>query len=213
MEGVELDTVYADVEKMPLADGSYDLVLAHAVLHHCRSPHAALLEMLRVSRRNVIFLEPNDSLLMRALVRFRLSFPYELPAVVACGFESGGVRNTCIPNYIYRWDRRDMQKATASFLAESDFALYARSYWDFNVDRAELARRNQTRIGSFTKVLGPGLFLAGLHGFQAVANRLPWVSGQGNKFFGCITKQDRLKPWLVRQGDGIAFKRDYGQRG
>ena len=79
-------TVKVDAEAIGLADNSYDLVLAHEVLHHCRSPHKALLEMLRVSRRDVILLEPNNSLAMRLLLRLRFSFPYELPAVIASGF-------------------------------------------------------------------------------------------------------------------------------
>jgi SAM-dependent methyltransferase len=212
MDGVELTSVHADVEDMRIADGSYDLVLAHAVLHHCRSPHKALLEMLRVSRRHVMILEPNDSLLMRAFVMLRFSFPFELPAVIVHSFQSGGVRNTCIPNYIYRWSPRDMYQATASYIAESEFSLYIRRYWDFNIDRNELALRSQTRIGSFTKILGPGLFLAALRGFQTIANHLPWLGGQGNKFFGCITKHDELKPWLVREGDQIAFNRSYAKR-
>src|ERR1035437_1768982 len=96
---------------MQIADGSYDLVLAHEVLHHCRSPHKALLEMLRVSRRHVIILEPNDSLLMHAFVKLRFSFPYELPAVISHNFQEGGVRNSCVPNYIFRWNERDMYRS------------------------------------------------------------------------------------------------------
>ena len=46
IDGVELKAVNADVENMAVPDGSYDVVLAHEVLHHCRSPHKALLEML-----------------------------------------------------------------------------------------------------------------------------------------------------------------------
>jgi SAM-dependent methyltransferase len=212
LDGVELKSVHADVEDMQIADGSYDLVMTHAVLHHCRSPHKALLEMVRVSRRNVIIMEPNDSLLMQAFVKLRFSFPFELPAVIAHDYLSGGVRNSCIPNYIYRWHPRDMYQATASFIPEAEFSLYIRRYWDFNIDRSELALRSQTRIGLFTKILGPGLFLATLRGFQAVANRLPWVGTQGNKFFGCITKHDALKPWLVREGDQIIFNRNYAKR-
>lgn len=212
MDGAELSMVNADAEDMQFADGSYDLVLAHEMLHHCRSPHKALLEMLRVSRRHVIIQEPNDSLLMQAFVKLRFSFPYELPAVVFHNFQAGGVRNTCIPNYIYRWNAREMYQTTASYIPESEFRLYVRRYWDFNVDKDELALRSQTRIGSFTKILGPGLFLACLHGFQAVANHLPWLGGQGNKFFGCITKHDDLKPWLVRENGRIAYNQDYRKR-
>ncbi len=212
MDGVDLSAVNADAEDMHVPDGSYDLVLAHEVLHHCRSPHKALLEMLRVSRKHVIIMEPNDSLLMHAFVKLRFSFPYELPAVIDHNFQAGGVRNSCVPNYIYRWNSRDMYKTTASFIPESDFDLYVRRYWDFNVDKDELALRSQTRIGMFTKILGPNLFLAGLRGFQSVVNRLPWLGGQGNKFFGCITKHEQLKPWLVRNGQAVAFNRSYAKR-
>jgi SAM-dependent methyltransferase len=212
MDGIELSELNADAEDMQIADGSYDLVLAHEVLHHCRSPHKALLEMLRVSRRHVIILEPNDSLLMHAFVKLRFSFPYELPAVISHNFQEGGVRNSCVPNYIFRWNERDMYQTTASDIPESEFSLFIRRYWDFNVDKDELALRTHTRIGSFTRIMGPGLFVACLHGFQAVVNRLPWLGGQGNKFFGCITKHDGLKPWLVRENGRIAYNRSYEKR-
>jgi SAM-dependent methyltransferase len=212
MEGVELSALNADAEEMQIADGFYDLVLAHEVLHHCRSPHRALLEMLRVSRRHVIILEPNDSLLMRAFVKLRFSFPYELPAVIYHNFQAGGVRNSCIPNYIYRWSAREIYQTVASFMPEAEFGLYIRRYWDFNVDKDQLALRRQTRIGSFTKVLGPDLFLACLHGFQSVMNRFSLLSAQGNKFFGCINKHDDLKPWLVREKGQIVFNRTYEKR-
>ncbi len=213
MDGVELNALYADAEDMQIEDGSYDLVLAHEVLHHCRSPHKALLEMLRVSRGHVIVMEPNDSSLMRAFVKLRFSFPYELPAVIDHNYLEGGVRNTCVPNYIYRWNGRDMYQAAASYIPELEFDLYIRQYWDFNVNKEELALRAQTRIGGFTRVMGPDLFLACLRGFQAVVNHLPWLGAQGNKFFGCIAKRDQLKPWLVRENGAVAFNRSYGKKG
>ena len=64
-----------DAEQIELSDSSYDFVFAHEVLHHCRSPHKALCEMLRVARRRVVLLEPNDSFMMRALTWTGFSFP------------------------------------------------------------------------------------------------------------------------------------------
>ena len=157
-------------------------------------------------------MEPNDSLMMRAFVKLRFSFPYELPAVIFHNYLAGGVRNSCIPNYIYRWSAREIYQTAASYIPEFEFSLYVRQYWDFNVDKNELALRKQTRIGSFTKLLGPGLFLMALHGFQAIVNRLPWLEKQGNKFFGCITKHDNLKPWLVQGSRGIIFNQYYIKR-
>lgn len=205
-------TVRVDAEAMELADNSYDLVLAHEVLHHCRSPHKALIEMLRVSRKHVILLEPNNSFAMQVLLRLRFSFPYELPAVIASGFQTGGVRDSSIPNYIYRWNAVEVYQTTASYLAESEFDLYTQGYWDFNVDEVELRRRSETRIGIVTAMLSPRVFLAGLHSFQTVVNHIPWLATQGNKFFGCIRKRSELKPWLVRRGDEIHFNGDYIKR-
>jgi len=215
LDDAGMRTVRVDAEAMELADNSYGLVLAHEMLHHCRSPHKALLEMLRVSRRHVSLLEPNNSLAMQVLLRLRFSFPHELPAVIASGFQTGGVRDSSIPNYIYRWNAVDVYQTTASYLAESDFDLYTQGYWDFNVDEAELRRRSETRIGSVTKILGPRVVLAGLHGFQTVVNQIPWLARQGNKFFGCIRKRSELKPWMIRKGDEIQFDGDYiiGQEG
>jgi ubiquinone/menaquinone biosynthesis C-methylase UbiE len=46
--GLELESVAADAERLPFPDGSFDLVLGHAVLHHLPSPDAALAEFHRV---------------------------------------------------------------------------------------------------------------------------------------------------------------------
>lgn len=207
----DITLLYADLETLPVADDSYDLVLAHEVLHHCRSPHAALVEMLRVSRRHVVIMEPNDSLALRWLVRLRFSAPYELPAVIYNDYKKGGVNNTDIPNFIYRWDPRTIYQTVASCLPELEFGLYLRRYWEFNVTAEELERRRETRIGAITKVVGPRRFIALLRGFQAAANSLPWIAGQGNKFFACITKQQALKPWIVERDGAFGFNRGYGK--
>jgi len=211
MPDAAIELLYADLEKLPVPDASYDLVLAHEVLHHCRSPHAALVEMLRVSRRHVVVMEPNDSAVMRWLTRLRLSAPYELPAVIYNDYRKGGVNNTEIPNYIYRWDRRTISQTVAACLPEFEFGLYLRRYWDFNVNADELERRGETRIGAITRIVGPRIFIALLHAFQATANSLPWVASQGNKIFSCITKRDAVNPWIVSRDGAFEFNREYGK--
>ena len=39
----------------------------------------------------------------------------ELAAVAANSFESGGVNNTEVPNFVYRWTEREFEKAINSF--------------------------------------------------------------------------------------------------
>jgi len=209
MDGAEVTLLYADLENLAIPDASYDVVVAHEVLHHCRSPHRALLEMLRVSRKHVVMMEPNDSAAMRLLVRMRFSSPYELPAVIANDYKKGGVQNTSVPNYIYRWDARNLYQATAAWLPEREFLLLVQQYWDFNIDARELARRSGTRIGLLAKIFSPQLLLLTLRTFQALANSLPPARRQGNTFFACITKTEVLKPWIVRNGGTFDFNRAY----
>jgi SAM-dependent methyltransferase len=89
-----------NAEKLTYDDGSFDVVVVHAGLHHCYSPHRALLEMYRVARKAVIAFESRDSFLMRTAIRFGLTLEYETDSILADG--KGGVAGTGIPNFIYR---------------------------------------------------------------------------------------------------------------
>jgi SAM-dependent methyltransferase len=201
-----------DAEQIELPADSFDLVFASEVLHHCVSPHRALCEMLRVSRRYVLFLEPNDSLAMNVLVRMRFSFPYELPAVIDHDYQSGGLRDSHIPNFIYRWNRHEVFKTVSSCIPERIFSVHANPYWDFSVNKEDLDLRKATRIGSITSVMGAGNFILLLRFAQLFLNWIPPLRGQGNKFFCCIEKTPDLKPWMAHDGEQIVFNRQYGQQ-
>jgi SAM-dependent methyltransferase len=202
-----------DAECIDLPNGSYDTIFVHEVIHHCRSPHRALCEMLRVARRHVIMMEPNDSAFMRLLCRLRFSFPYEVFAVVDNDYICGGVRNSDVPNFIFRWNRHEVYKTTSSFLAEYTFGVDANPYWDFGIEEKDLAYRIQTRIGSITKLIGAKNFIHVLHLAQAVFNRIPVVRAQGNKFLCCVRKETALQPWLIWDSDGqIQFRKSYQQK-
>ncbi len=198
--------IQLDAEDMGLADDSFDLVFAHEVLHHCRSPHRALCEMLRVAQKYVLVLEPNESLAMRALTRMGFSFPYELAAVAYHQGNSGGVRDSAVPNFVYRWSRREIFKTVSSFMPERAFTFHAYPYWDFNATELDLDLRKETRIDRITAVVGTGNFLSFLRFVQSALNGVPRLRRQGNKFFCCIVKRPDLKPWLRREGEGIVFR-------
>lgn len=104
-----------NAEHLTFADESFDFVIAHSGLHHCQSPHAALLEMYRVARKGLLVFEPRDGLLVRIGVRLGFGQEYELAAVVANKLRAGGVANTAVPNYVYRWTAREVEKAIKSF--------------------------------------------------------------------------------------------------
>lgn len=208
--GPSAEHVALDAEALDLPSDSFDVVFASEVLHHCSSPHRALCEMLRVARRFVIFMEPNDSFTMNALVKMNFSFPYELAAVIDHQYQSGGLRDSHIPNFIYRWNRHEVVKTVSAYIPERLFAVHARPYWDFSVNKEDLELRKATRIGTITSVIGTGNFIRLLHLAQFFLNSTSAFRNQGNKFFCCIEKSPELKPWMVCQGGQIVFNRSFG---
>jgi SAM-dependent methyltransferase len=103
-----------DAEALTYEDEAFDFAVISAGLHHCASPHKALLELYRVARHGILALEARDSSLMRLAQRIGVVDDYELTAVADNGFAAGGVRNTAVPNFVYRWTEREVEKTIAS---------------------------------------------------------------------------------------------------
>lgn len=82
-----------NAEALSFADESFDYVLCKESYHHFPRPMIALYEMLRVARKGVVLIEPQDS---------HSDFPLMGGEAVA-GYESIG-------NYIYTLSRRELQK-------------------------------------------------------------------------------------------------------
>jgi SAM-dependent methyltransferase len=75
--GVSIATVAADVEHLPFADRSVDLVYVHDGLHHLEDPSAGLAEMARVARRAVCINEPGLATATAIGVRLGLALERE----------------------------------------------------------------------------------------------------------------------------------------
>ena len=210
MSNIDSPGLALDAENIALPDNSYPIVFAHAVLHHCRSPHKAIGEMVRVARQHVFFLEPNDSWAVRMLVRLGYSFPYELAAVAAHEYLHGGMRDGPIPNYIYRWTGHEVEKSVASYHPERQFQVRAHPYWDFYVNEYELVSRKETRVAQLAEKIGPRNLVSMLQLGQAVLNLLPPVRSQGNKFFCAISKRE-LQPWIEMR-DGRCYLKKENER-
>jgi SAM-dependent methyltransferase len=66
--GIEIGGVVADVEHLPFADDSFDLVYVHDGLHHLEDPLAGLREMARVARLAISVNEPARSPVTRLAI-------------------------------------------------------------------------------------------------------------------------------------------------
>jgi SAM-dependent methyltransferase len=175
---------------LPLPGDSYDLVLAHAGIHHCSRPHAAVCEMYRVTRRHAIFFENQDSLLTRAAARVGLMPIIEAAAVEAHDFHSGGVDGTGIPNYIYRWSRREVEKLIWSLDPPEPPDVRVWTEWDIDFERLKRRLRR-----SPVRYVPAALVSGALRGAQRILNSV--VPSQGNLFAAVIRKREP-----TRAGDG-----------
>lgn len=177
--------IHLNAEALALEDESYDLVFAHATLHHCRSPYKAFAEMLRVARHWVVFFEPNDSLAARLAVSFGLKQAYEIGAVTDNQNVRGGVMDTDVPNYIHRWTPKELRKTALCALPKRKLSCYSHRYWDFNLTEHEV-EISPSSWGKFTKVAQK---------FRGLLNIPPVIRSQGNHFFGAAAKGG-YQPWI-----------------
>jgi SAM-dependent methyltransferase len=195
-----------NAEDLGLPDDSFDVVFAHDVLHHCYSPQKAVREMMRVAKRCVIFFDPNDSAFMRALIRLQFSFPYEIGIVANFDYAGGGVMGSAIPNYVFRWTPRELEKTACCSMPSRIIKTVGYPYWDFLVTKENLELRRETRIGTITAMIGANNFIRLLRLSQLLLNLWRPIRAQGNKFCGLVVKGG-LQPWMTE--DGKALSREW----
>ncbi len=109
--------LYENIHEIKIEDSSYDYCIAHACIHHSSKPHSAILELYRVCLKGALIIEARDSVLSRLACYLNLSEEYEFSAVEK-NKVSGGVDNTNIPNYVYRWTEREIFKLMKSYKPE-----------------------------------------------------------------------------------------------
>jgi SAM-dependent methyltransferase len=105
-----------DVEKLSYPDESFDVAVVHSGLHHCYNPIHALGEMCRVARKRIIVFEPYETWFTRLGAWIGIGQQYEDLAVFADPFGLGGVANTEIPNYVYRFSESEVLKFASAFM-------------------------------------------------------------------------------------------------
>ncbi|SCL30803.1 Methyltransferase domain-containing protein [Micromonospora rhizosphaerae] len=184
---------YQDAERLTFEDESFDFCLVHSGLHHCHSPHRALLEMYRVARRGLLLFEPYDNLMTRLGVRLNLGQEYEHAGVFCNDCHHGGVGNSDIPNYVYRFTEQEIIKTI------NCNAPYARHQIRFvhrmRVPWTQLRRRRNKTLYHLIQLARPALKLV-----EVCAPK------QSNNFAALVRKPElpqALHPWLRHDGEAI----------
>jgi SAM-dependent methyltransferase len=193
---------FQDAEALDYEPNSFDFCVVHSGLHHCESPHKGLLEMYRVARVGVLAFEPLDNLTTRVGVRLGFGQDYEIAAVTAeNGYTFGGVRNTQIPNFVYRFTEREVVKTISSY------APYGRNrflyFYALRIPWGRFRVMKNRLLGGVLLAAAPLLKLASL-----VFPR------ESNNFAFAVLKPAlprEMHPWLRAEGDGIALNREWVQ--
>jgi ubiquinone/menaquinone biosynthesis C-methylase UbiE len=192
---------YQNAESLSYKDGEFDYAVVHAALHHCASPHRALLEMYRVARRAAIVFESRDSSLMKLLVKLKFTQTYEPTAVYYNDCKFGGVNNTEIPNFVYRWTEHEIEKTIASY------APYAkhRFHYRYSSDIPHLASRQKKHgfRGAVLTVAAP------------VYKVFAWLFPKQQNLFACKIEKPSLpadlQEWMMLDGEGrMKFNKAWG---
>lgn len=185
---------FQDAEHLNFPDGSFDFVIAHSGLHHCRSPHRALLEMYRVCRKGLLVFEPRDSALLRLGVRLGFGQNYEVAAVIANGGSAGGVENSQIPNYVYRWTKRDFEKAISSFAPETSHRFeYFHALRTPTVSLSLQKKRLRLQLARVLQLIAP------------TAARLHFLANNIGFFVLKPTMPGDLHAWLCSENGEVRF--------
>ncbi|MFA6540359.1 MAG: class I SAM-dependent methyltransferase [Bacteroidota bacterium] len=204
LNGVEFSPYkwsYQNAQQLTFKDNSFDFVVIHAALHHCSSPHQALLEMYRVAREEIIAFESRDSILMKIFEKLNISQTFEHAAVYANSGKYGGMNNTDIPNYVYRWTEREVEKTINAF---SPFGKNKFSYWYSH----DLPRANKLLKDQFLKSLLIVLLLPAYKIFTLLFKK------QQNLFAFSIKKfneKSKLHPWLNRVNGEVIYSMNWAK--
>jgi len=191
---------HQDVENLTYGDDFFDWAIVHAGLHHCYSPHKALIEMLRVAKMGILVLEARDNFLINMGKRLGLVADYEIEAVVGNNLQKGGVNNTAIPNYVYRWTENEIYKIVKAYLPEYQ-NNEIRFFYNLRLPLKRLEMYDNKMM----------LFLARstkwlLLFFTSIFPK------QCNEFGYLIIKGNLLQDWLLEVDDEIVISETYVKR-
>lgn len=174
---------FQDAENLTYENGSFDLVVVHAGLHHCYSPHRALLEMYRVARKCVVAFEARDSMMIRTAVRLGLTEDFECHGVKMSGGDSGGVANGPVPNFMHRWTEREVTKAIASY--DPAHVPAFRFFYDLRIPLQRFTQAGNRMLRALALMIEPSS--------RILAKLFP---KQCNEFAFAVVKSRQLQPWM-----------------
>lgn len=189
---------YQDAESLTLENGSFEFVIEHSGLHHLPCPQRGIAEMYRVASKGIIGFEANRNLFTTVGVKLDFGQEYETAAVFYNDLKYGGISNSAIPNYIYRFTAGDIRRtiSTLNPAARHQFRFWYATQIPAAADRMKnpVVRFGLLAFGGALKLAGDICpFLANNMAFFVAKPRIP----------------DDLHPWLKLENGNIVPNREF----
>jgi len=187
---------FQDAENLDYSDQNFDWVVVHAGLHHCYSPHRAMLEMLRVASKGILVFEAKEGLLFKLGKSVKLVRDYEFEGVVANDYKFGGVADLPVPNFIYRWTEREIEKTINSVYPAHQNPIKFFYGLRIPIERFLSSKSASKRLLGFSLAkIGELVFL--------------FLPKQGNQFAFSVTKSKKTKQWITENNGQLILDSAY----
>jgi SAM-dependent methyltransferase len=192
------DWSFQDAESLSFPDNAFDLVIVYAGLHHLHSPHRGILEMYRVASTAVLGIEPHDNFFTKLGVKWGFGQSYETAAVFYNGCKFGGVANTRVPNFVYRFTRSEIR---STIQCNNPIAQHTIRFYFNTAIPGRLFNLKNKLLGALIRLTQSLLVFVG--------RRIPSLS---NNIAFLVLKPkipDDLFPWLELENEAIEPNQSY----
>lgn len=112
-EGIVDDFRSENAEKLSFVDESYDFVLCKESYHHFPRPYSALYEMIRVAKKGIVIIEPQDPISKMPLLLFVVNSLNALKSNLGSSIWKNRFSYEPVGNFVYKVSEREFEKFAA----------------------------------------------------------------------------------------------------
>ena len=113
-EGVITNYSSENAEMLSFSDDSFDYVFCKEAYHHFPRPYAALYEMIRVSKKGIVIIEPQDPISKMPFLLFMTNLLKYIHPSLANKFWKNRFSYESVGNYVYKVSEREFEKFAAA---------------------------------------------------------------------------------------------------
>ncbi|ALL04821.1 methyltransferase type 11 [Pedobacter sp. PACM 27299] len=112
-EGIVNDFRSENAEKLSFEDNTYDFVLCKESYHHFPRPYSALYEMIRVCKKGIVIIEPQDPISKMPLLLFMVNTLNSIKGNLGSSVWKNRFSYEPVGNFVYKVSEREFEKFAA----------------------------------------------------------------------------------------------------